>query len=60
MDQGKIRVLLALAGRDQCEIARAVGISPSMLSRALRGQRRLSTATRRRIVEELIDACLAA
>lgn len=60
VDTERIKVLLVLAGRDQRDLARAAGISPAMLSRALRGQRRLSVATRRRIVEELVDACLTA
>ncbi len=55
----RLRVLLAVTGRDQQEVALAAGISPSTFSRALRGQRRLSVAARRRIVESLIDDVLA-
>ena len=54
----KIKVLMAVAGRHQRDVALAAGISPSTLSRALRGQRRLSPAVWRRVVEELVEACL--
>lgn len=54
----QIRVLLALAGRDQEDVARAVGVSSSTLSRALRGQRTLSETTRRKVVEALVDGMI--
>ena len=57
--EDRIRILFAIAGRDQGEVARAAGLSPAMLSRALRGQRRMSIDARRRVVEQLVDACLA-
>jgi transcriptional regulator with XRE-family HTH domain len=59
VDLDKFKVLLALAGRDQRDLASAVGVSPATMSRALRGQRPLGAAMRRRIAETLVDAVLA-
>lgn len=54
----KIKVLLALAGRDQGDVARASGISASTLSRAFKGERRLSAGTRRKVIETIVEAVM--
>ncbi len=58
IDADRIRVLLSVSGRDQQALARAIGISPSTLSRALRGERTLSAATKERLIREITAGIL--
>jgi transcriptional regulator with XRE-family HTH domain len=51
----RLRLLLTVAGTDQAEIARDIGISPSSLSRALAGERRLADETHRRLVASIVE-----
>lgn len=54
----RVRVLMAMADLPQDRVARAAGISPSTLSRALSGERRLAAATEERIVRNLVEALI--
>lgn len=59
MSDNRSRVLVALAGLEQAELARRIGVSDSTLSRALRGERRLSRQRRVLLLALLVDALMA-
>lgn len=51
----QVRVLLALRGWGQNDLASALGVSASHLSRAIKGERRLSDEHQRKLIAVLVD-----
>jgi transcriptional regulator with XRE-family HTH domain len=52
----RLRVLLAITGHDQKDLAREAGVSAATISRGLNGKRPLTTKTLDRVVRALVVA----